>query len=245
MKYWLFIILPFILSDSTFGADRITEQKRSVQNSTFNWGAKVGFNSTLPVINSLIIDNAEITIENTRVEYKVGYMAALFCRVNFDRFFIQPSLSVHNTESEIYFRLPLDQTSETVQYVSDLNNQFNLKIHSFELPIMIGYSIVKEGPFGLSIMVGPKLKYNYRIRYTTNLDNYHDVYTSNDTPFRVNLVGGIGVTLWQLFFDFTYEVGLNYRETNFKTVGEGIALPENIVIDKRLNMMGFSLGFLF
>jgi hypothetical protein len=110
---------------------------------------------------------------------------------------------------------------------------------------MIGYSIVKEGPFGLSIMVGPKLKYNYRIRYTTNLDNYHDVYTSNDTPFRVNLVGGIGVTLWQLFFDFTYEVGFNYRETNFKTVGEGIALPENIVIDKRLNMMGFSLGFLF
>ncbi|MDD4115806.1 MAG: porin family protein [Massilibacteroides sp.] len=245
MRGWSFILFLFFLSEYGFGSERITERERSAQTKTFNWGAKLGFNSTLPVVNSLVIDDISVGAENTRVEYKVGYMAAVFCRINFDRFFIQPSISLHRTESEIYFRLPENMTLRETAYVSDLNSRFNLKINSFELPVMIGYSIVKEGPFGLSFMAGPKIKYNYRIRYTTNLDNYNDIYTSDDRPFRMNLVGGVGVTLWRLFFDFTYEVGINHREKNFKTVEDHVPLPENIVIDKRLNMMGFSLGFLF
>ena len=30
---------------------------------------------------------------------------------------------------------------------------------------MVGYNLVKKGPYGLSLMVGPKLKYNYKIAY--------------------------------------------------------------------------------
>ena len=49
------------------------------EDKAFNFGAKVGFNATFPVINSLSINGKEA--ENIDIEYKVGYLAAVFCRV--------------------------------------------------------------------------------------------------------------------------------------------------------------------
>lgn len=212
------------------------------QIAYFNWGAKVGFSSILPVVNTFTIE--DIPIESS-VEYQVGYMAALFFRLNFDRFFMQPSLAWYHTESRLYFNMPEEVNPLKSVSTRQMSDQLNLKIRSLSAPIMIGYNIVKEKPFGLSIMAGANMKYNYKIEYTTNLDYYRDKYTTDDTKFRVNLIGGIGVTLWQMFFDFTYEVGLNHRETNFKRIQDDLPLAGNIVLDKRLNMMGFSLGVLF
>lgn len=243
MKKRLLIFLLFMLPFYGFGMKTDSALVQPKQSFSINWGAQVGFNSVLPVINEFTIDN--VAVESSRVEYRVGYMTALFFRLNMNRFFIQPSVSWHHTESDIFFTVPegVDPLKSTTR--SDQTDQLSLKIRSLEVPIMIGYNLVKEKPFGLSIMAGPKIKYSYKIRYTTNLDYFSQEYTSDDTAYRVNLVGGIGVTLWQMFFDFTYEVGINHRETNFKRVHDDTPLPGNIVLDKRLNMMGFSLGFLF
>ena len=42
------------------------------EDKAFNFGAKVGFNATFPVINSLSINGKEA--ENIDIEYKVGYL---------------------------------------------------------------------------------------------------------------------------------------------------------------------------
>ncbi len=62
-----------------------------IEDKAFNFGAKVGVNSTFPIVNSLTID--DVKAENIRLQYKVGYQASVFCRINIDRFFIQPDLS--------------------------------------------------------------------------------------------------------------------------------------------------------
>lgn len=243
MKHRLLILSLLLLSCSVLKAvETDSVQIKPKQSAYFNWGAKVGFSSVLPVVNTFTIE--DIPIESN-VEYKVGYMAALFLRLNFDRFFLQPSLAWHTTESRFNFNIPEGVNPLRSTPTKQMSDQLNLKIHSLALPVLIGYNLVKEKPFGLSIMAGASMKYNYRIQYTSNLDYYNDKYTTDDTRFRVNLMGGIGVTLWQLFFDFTYEVGLNHREKNFKRIGDNLPLAGNIVLDKRLNMMGFSLGFLF
>ncbi|MDD4516123.1 porin family protein [Massilibacteroides sp.] len=243
MKVWLSILFLSVFPYYGFCLEKDSLQTKSNQGASFNWGVQVGFNAILPVINTFVID--EIPVESSRVEYSVGHTAAVFCRLNLDRFFIQPGISWNRTESDIYFTVPEGVSPLKASLKRELNDQLNLKIHSLELPVMIGYNIVKEKPFGLSIMAGGKFKYNYKIRYKTNLDSFANEYTSDDTAYRVNLIGGIGVTLWQLFFDFTYEVGINHRETNFTRVVDNVPLPGNIVFDKRLNMMGFSLGLLF
>lgn len=242
MKAWLLLLLMLFLPWCVVATEIDSVLVKPKQSPSFNWGAKVGFSSMLPVVNTFTIEDMPI---ESAVEYRVGYMAALFWRLNFDRFFLQPSLAWHHTEGRLNFNMPEEVNPLRSTSTKQMSDQLNLKIRSLAIPVMIGYNIVKEKPFGLSIMAGATMKYNYKIQYTTNFDYYDEKYTTDDARFRVNLIGGIGVTLWQLFFDFTYEVGLNHRETNFKRIEDDFPLAGNIVLDKRLNMMGFSLGVLF
>ena len=135
------------------------------EDKAFNFGAKVGFNATFPVINSLSINGKEA--ENIDIEYKVGYLAAVFCRVNIERFFLQPSFSWHRSEGNIRFSIPQSlPENNMLSNTSATTDLLMMKTSSLEVPIMVGYNLVKKGPYGLSLMVGPKLKYNYKIAYT-------------------------------------------------------------------------------
>ena len=161
------------------------------EDKAFNFGAKVGFNATFPVINSLSINNM------------------------------------------------LSNTSATTDLLM-------MKTSSLEVPIMVGYNLVKKGPYGLSLMVGPKLKYNYKIAYTVESSTTHVEYVNDNTPFGVNIATGVGVSIGRLFFDFVYEFGLNQVESDFEKVNNPV--PEinyDINIDKRTNVMSISLGVLF
>lgn len=214
-----------------------------IEDKMFNFGAKVGFNSTLPVINSLKIDDVEA--EDIRVQYKVGYQASAFCRININRFFIQPDLSWYRTEGDIRFSLP--ETTETNGAGSAIksSDQLKLKSSSLEMPVMIGYYLVKEGPYALSMMVGPKFKYNYKVRYTTRFSEVTNEYINDSTPFGIGIATGLGVSIARLFFEFTYEFGINTIESDFKDRSSLKPVGRNISIDKRTNMLSFSLGFLF
>ena len=80
-----------------------------IEDKTFNWGGKVGVNAALPIVKSLTINDQEM--EDIRLQYKVGYQAAAFARVNIDRFYIQPSLAWQYTEGDIRFNIPQTESS--------------------------------------------------------------------------------------------------------------------------------------
>ena len=211
------------------------------EDKAFNFGAKVGFNATFPVINSLSINGKEA--ENIDIEYKVGYLAAVFCRVNIERFFLQPSFSWHRSEGNIRFSIP-QSLPENNMLSWQTNTAIQKKVNDYL--VMVGYNLVKKGPYGLSLMVGPKLKYNYKIAYTVESSTTHVEYVNDNTPFGVNIATGVGVSIGRLFFDFVYEFGLNQVESDFEKVNNPV--PEinyDINIDKRTNVMSISLGVLF
>ena len=238
MKRIFFLLFMFL------GGISVQAQKFiQIDDKAFNFGAKVGFNSTFPIVNSLTIDDIEA--ENIRLQYKVGYQASIFCRINIDRFFIQPDLSWYRTEGDILFSLPETEGPGTIMDKNSGDDQLRLKSASLELPVMIGYYLVKEGPYALSMMVGPKLKYNYKLRYTTYFSELTNEYINDNTPFGVGIAAGLGVSIWRLFFEFTYEFGINQIESDFKDQSSQLPVERTISIDKRTNMMSFSLGFLF
>jgi hypothetical protein len=220
-------------------AQIIAEQTPKV----FNWGAKIGFNSAMPIINSLSIDGVEMVSES--VDHKVGLMASVFCRINVERFFIQPALSVHLTESEISFTIPQNDGILPSRSFKYNDEQFKLTTHSIDVPVLIGYNVVKEGPYMLSFMFGPKLKYNYRVNYTPNWEDAEHRYEDDSTPFEVGLSTGIGVTIWPLFLDFSYEFGLNKVQSDFTETYSDTPYENKIIMDKRTNILSFSLGVLF
>lgn len=227
----LFLISCLALQAQTF---------REFEPKTFNWGGKIGFNSSIPVISSFTVDN--IKAQNITTEYKVGYTASLFCRVNIDKFFIQPGVSWSISESIFTFDIPSHSLIENNPMVHD---GIKLKNSSIDVPVLVGYDVVKQGPYALSLMVGPKFRYNYKISYTSIYSTDNDEYTNDSTPFSVNFAAGVGVTVWRLFFDFTYEFGLNEAVSNFREKVSSKPSDAEVIINKRTNMMSFSLGFLF
>lgn len=234
----------FLLLFMFFAGISIQAQKFiQIDDKAFNFGAKVGFNSTSPIVNSLSIDDVEA--ENIRLQYKVGYQASIFCRINIDRFFIQPDLSWYRTEGEIFFSLPQVESADASTNIHTGNDLLKIRSASLELPVMIGYYLVKEGPYALSFMAGPKLKYNYKQRYTTHFSELTNEYINDNTPFGIGIATGLGVSIWRLFFEFTYEFGINQIESDFKDKSSQLPVERTISIDKRTNMMSFSLGFLF
>lgn len=235
------ICLLLLLSFSVLAAE--AQNFIHIEDKAFNFGAKVGFNSTFPIVNSLTIDDVEA--ENIRLQYKVGYQASIFCRINIDRFFLQPDLSWNRTEGDILFSLPKEAIADAEMNGIGGNDQLKLKNSSLALPVMIGYYVVKEGPYALSVMVGPKFKYNYKVRYTTHFSDVTNEYINDSTPFGIGVATGLGVSIARLFFEFTYEFGINQIESDFKDKSSLQPVERTISIDKRTNMLNFSLGFLF
>lgn len=213
----------------------------SIKDKAFNFGAKVGVNAAFPIVNSLTIDGTEA--EDVRLQYRVGYQASLFCRVNVNRFFIQPDLTWSHKAGDVLFSLP--ETASASSANTPETDRLQIETSSLEMPIMIGYYLVKEGPYALSLMVGPKVKYNYRSHYTTYFSEVADEYVNDGTPFGLGISTGMGVSIWRLFFEFTYVFGLNRVESDFKDRSSLTPTERNISIDKRTNMMNFSLGVLF
>lgn len=235
------ICLLLLLSFSVLAAG--AQNFIHIEDKAFNFGAKVGFNSTFPIVNSLTIDDVEA--ENIRLQYKVGYQASIFCRINIDRFFLQPDLSWNRTEGDILFSLPKEAIADAEMNGIGGNDQLKLKNSSLALPVMIGYYVVKEGPYALSVMVGPKFNYNYKVRYTTHFSDVTNEYINDSTPFGIGVATGLGVSIARLFFEFTYEFGINQIESDFKDKSSLQPVERTISIDKRTNMLNFSLGFLF
>lgn len=238
--YLLLLILPFCFPTHA-------QKFVKIEDKTFNWGGKVGVNAAFPIVRSLTIDNQEM--EDIRLQYKVGYQAAAFARVNIDRFYIQPSLTWQHMEGDIRFNIPQaenDLPNGTNTWASVSKNRISYKSATLEMPVMVGYYLVKEGPYALSMMFGPNIKYNYKTRYNTNMTGSPLEFEDDNTPFGISITTGLGVSIWRLFLDFSYEFGLNEVASNFREIGKIEDTPKGTLnIEKRTNIMSFSLGFLF
>ncbi|MDF9831065.1 porin family protein [Parabacteroides sp. PF5-6] len=245
-SFSLLLLLSFV-SFSSFAQENEEVRKSNFvyQSKTFNLGATIGFNSTFPIVKSITID--DLQLEDIRLTYKVGVQASVFGRINVDRFFIQPSFSWQHSEGDIHFSIPQAElpdlpAAETTRQSAHLE----MSRQSLQVPVHIGYHIVREGPYALSFLAGPTLKYDYNVTYKSLSTGSVHEFLSESNPFGLNIAMGISVQIWQLFFDFSYEFGLNQTETDFRNKQAGSpTIENNIRIDKRINVMSFSLGIIF
>ena len=242
------ICLIFILISFSFQGKAqsfITNYKEK----TFNWGGKIGLNASIPIVKSITIKGIEM--ENINQQYKVGYEASIFARLNIQHFYIQPAFTWQYTQGEIRFNIPTEIDANSLPGEFSFQNVGTQSLITYKaatliIPVKIGYYIIKGGPFALSLMFGPNLKYNYKTHYSTNLTDQARKFEDDNTPFGLGLETGVGVSIGRLFFDFNYEFGLNEVTSNFYETGKNKTNSYNILrIEKRTNTMRFSLGFLF
>lgn len=245
-SFSLLLLLSFFYFSSFAQENEEGRKNHSLyHNKTFNLGATLGFNSTLPIVKSITID--DLQLENIRLTYKVGVQASVFGRINVDRFFIQPSFSWQHSEADIHFTVPqIESPDPSIAETPVPSAHLEMARQSLRVPVHIGYHIVREGPYALSFLAGPTLKYDYNVTYRSLSTGSVHEFLSESNPFGLNIAMGVSVQIWQLFFDFSYEFGLNQTESDFRNKQAGSSTPENnLRIDKRINVMSFSLGIIF
>lgn len=207
----------------------------------FNYGMKGGFSSTLYDVHELTIASQPINEHMAKSEISSFYTA--FARFNIKRHYIQTEASYNISNYTIGFNsqqwspiaAPYDKSSITTQIIG------------IEVPLYYGYHIIREGPYGMSFFVGPKAKIILMDRSSHTFENLpYTQITENINPLNFSLMAGFGVNISRVFFDFSFEYGLHNISKGFRTIDlQENSSDEDMVFNRRKNVLSFSIGFMF
>ena len=131
-----------------------------------NLGVKVGLRALQSDISSIDLD--EVRFEDIHLKHDVGYMAGFLIRVNVDRFFIQPSAFWNYSSGDIRFDVIRPASEQTNESAMEFPQAMTMEIKSLEVPVVVGYHLIKQRPYVFSLMRGVNLKYNYHVQFTAN-----------------------------------------------------------------------------
>lgn len=136
-----------------------------------------------------------------------GMMVGAFLRVNLNKWYLQPELNY--------------VTRKTT--VDILGDSYDFKTKSLDVPILLGYKIVKLPAFKLRAFAGPVASFKVDDSVKSTISGAVD----SDFKGAVwNGKFGAGIDVWKLTLDVDYEVG-------FSDVAE----------DLKQNMVNVTLGF--
>ncbi|MDR0962695.1 MAG: PorT family protein [Mediterranea sp.] len=206
---------------------------------TVNFGIKGGFTSTLLWVSDLAINN--ISIKEIQNNYQIGYFGSFFMRINFDRHFLQPEISYTVNRCNITFEKP--QAEGIRQGTASITSS----IHSIDIPVIYGYNIVKEGPYGMAVFGGPKLHYFFDNASKITFENFdHQNIDEELYPFNLSLTMGVAVTISRIFFDFRYDIGLHNLSRRITYTRQDETIPaDELRFRRRDNVLSFSMGMFF
>ena len=208
-------------------------------NKKFNFGVKGGFRSTTYIVSDLLI--AGQRVEDPQKNYLLGYYASLFTRFNFKHKFLQAEISYNIDRAEVLLNKGIP-TSSSAPIRNVTSN-----IQSISFPLMCGFYIVREGPYTLSVFLGPKAE--YIVKSNVDYKNFEQQNIKEKLhPLNLAIVSGVSVSISKVFFDFRYEQemmniskSVSYSpQPNESGTGAG-----NIIFHRRGSSLSFSFGVLF
>lgn len=214
---------------------------RQQQDPVVNYGVKTGFSSTIYEVQQFQITGIPINEYDAKSEISSFYTA--FVRVNILRSYLQTELSYNISNYSIIF--PTQQW-ESGAMSHDLSS-IRTKITGLEVPLFYGYHILKEGPYGMSFYVGPKAKLILTDYSHHHFENFaYNSISETIRPINFSLMVGLGVNIRRMFFDFSFEYGLHNISKGFTTIDNtGYTSSDDIILDRRKNVLSFSIGFIF
>ena len=210
---------------------------------TFNIGIKAGFNSSMFLVSRFKIQ--DVTIKNFQNNYKLGYYGSIFMRYNWRRNYFQPEISYNISKSEISF----DKLGSHHPDIEPDYATLTSVIHSFDMPLLYGYHIVKQGPYGMALFGGPKIRYIWGKKNKITFVNF-DLNNIQEElyPLNLSITVGVAVNISRIFFDFRYEQDVSNisRSVTYESnQSDGSAALGLIKLKRREQTISFSLGVLF
>lgn len=239
MRRKLLLIILLATTLSAWGKDKLYDKVDRPNHRPVNFGVKTGFNSSMFIVAELKIQ--DVTINEVQNNYKIGYFGAFFMRINMKKHFIQPEVSYNVSKCDISFdKLGAQHPDIEPDYASVTS-----VLHSIDFPVLYGYNVVKQGPYGMSIFGGPKFRYLWGRKNEITFKNFdQEGIRENIHPLNASIVVGVGVNISRIFFDFRYEQDLFNisKSVTYNSTTTGVS---DITFRRRDSALSFSLGVIF
>lgn len=210
----------------------------------FDWGIKAGVNA--PYIDIRKFEVNGIEKETPTVQSKVGYFFALFSRINLRKHYIQLEASTHYTRSEVI--TDLSAFCDNISTGVNPNVEIEINRRTIEVPLLYGYNFVKKRPYELALFLGPKIRYTIdRSDDDTKSNNNSIAFHEDAKPITTCIVLGLGTRISNLLLDVRYEFGLDNisKSASYKLNSPTGETSGCMVLNRRMNLMSFSLGLIF
>ena len=174
----------------------------------FTIGIKVGYNASKLSTN----------IDSVKTNFKSGFQIGAFARIG-KRFYLQP---------ELYY------TTQGGVFTSNVTNwKQNVKIGSMNVPVLVGFQLIKGEFVNLRILAGPAASFVVNKSVTEAGGVTGPITNADLNSVNWSIQAGGGVDLWKFTLDVRYQFGLN----------ELIKNVQNYTFDSKNNVWVVSLGF--
>jgi hypothetical protein len=209
-------------------------QFKNYQYSVLNWGLRAG-------LNTFSSDYNEFYLRDVRLEgstkNKVGYNLTGFVRINLGRFFMQPELAWNIYKHNLSFTL---EGTDDVPYSTPV--EMSIRSYAANVNVLVGFNIIKDGPFIFNFLLGPSFKSIYNTDY--NIKGRGD-FSNNRSYYKYTGVTGFSFNISKIHFSVRYEFNRPDSDIHLNEIS---GIPESlqgVYIHKNENILNFSFGFIF
>ncbi|RUT79548.1 porin family protein [Ancylomarina longa] len=152
-------------------------------SSPVNFGFHGGFVSTKV--------NSDFNAASVKENADNGMMLGAFLRINLNKWYIQPELNYVSRKSN----------------VEVAGDSYDFKTKSLDIPMLLGYKLVKLPLFKLRAFAGPVASFKIDDSFTSTFKDKYSNPSFEDAVWNVKV--GAGVDVWKLTLDVDYEAGLS------------------------------------
>jgi len=132
-----------------------------------------------------------------------GMMLGAFLRVNLNKWYLQPELNYVSRKGQISAIVE----GETLPISGDV------KLKSLDIPVLVGYKIVKLPLLKLRAFAGPVASFRINDDLFSEIDKLTEDPDLTKTVWNAKV--GAGVDVWKLTLDVDYEFGLTDVSSEF------------------------------
>lgn len=201
----------------------------------FNFGIKTGVHALTYNDPEFGIEGYDFNSSDNIQSRKIGYTVSAFVRYTFHRFYLQTEATLGLTQHNFEF------TDMNGGQHALGNSTYELRTLCIQVPLLFGYNFIDQRVFGMSVFTGPRAKQLLTSHCRQEFSNFKHKGLKevlNRTTYYWEV--GLGVKIGNVFFDFTYDIGINNSSKYLESSETG----DRFKSSRNENILSFSIGFI-
>lgn len=202
----------------------------------FLYGVKISASSAAG--NPTDLFNGSLKLTDYRIDSQVGTSVTFQGGIGFDRITLMSGIGLDYSRSTIY----VDFNSWEGSGLSPKMGCLSVEMKDIIIPLRLGYTCIDQDPYSMSVFMGPKMRFIPAGSYESTFQSFpSENLTEDPADYLVTGSIGVGVKTGRTFFEFELEHSFNNIS---KSINDMNGHHSGIIVDRKLNIMTFSVGIL-